>query len=77
MIRLIIFTITAIGTVFFSSSQFTDPYFVPQWGILILGIILLVIVMAIHSIYPFDNYPSKPHHWIIVILVAIVGIEAY
>lgn len=76
MIRLIIFTITAIGTVFFSSSQFTDPYFVPQWGILILGIILLVIVMAIHSIYPFDNYPSKPHHWIIVILVAIVGIEA-
>ena len=39
MMRVMIFSLTAMGTIFFCSSLFVDSYLVPKWMILAIGFI--------------------------------------
>lgn len=71
-----IFSLTAMGTIFFCSSLFVDSYLVPKWMILAIGFIFWGIDTALHYVYPFKRYSIKFPYLIEVVIVSIVGLEA-
>lgn len=50
MMRVMIFSLTAMGTIFFCSSLFVDSYLVPKWMILAIGFIFWGIDTALHYV---------------------------
>ena len=76
MIRWLLFLFTAAGTLFFSSSRFVDPWLVPKWGILAMGMVVWGLVTTVHWAYPFDRCPVRFRSWVEIVLVALVGVEA-
>lgn len=76
MIRWSIFLLMAAGTLFFSSSRFVDPWLVPKWGILAVGIVIWGLVTAVHWTCSFDRCPVRFRSWVESGLVALVGLEA-
>lgn len=76
MIRLVIFFLMSVGTLFFYSPHFVDAYLVPKWSILAIGGVAWGIITSIHWIRPFDYHTTQFHIFIECGLVVIIVIEA-
>lgn len=78
MLRVVVFILTVVGTLFFSSARFVDPYLIPKWCVLLVGLALWGTAVALQGLYPFDKSSSRfsSSSFIIIGMVAALFAEA-